>query len=248
MRSVPLALLVVLLAAAPAAQPAPAASAPTAHAVPFGSVGNEVALTLGGAGAQPARAPGAEAAWTVELVSAPAWVAATRGVAEAVVGPRRSASKAAGGDAAELGAEPVAEPSAEPVARVAFDVLPTAPVGVPGTLRLAVRDAEGTVVARKDVVVVVEAPALALGAPRPNPSRGVVRIPYALPEAGRARVRVVDVLGRTLAVLAEGEAAAGAHEARVAAGALAAGVYAVVLELEGDGGINRAVRRLTVAR
>lgn len=88
-----------------------------------------------------------------------------------------------------------------------------------------------------------DASALVLSSPRPNPTTGASEVTLTLPEAGDARVRVVDVLGRTVAVLRDGPAAAGATALRVPAG-LAPGVYTVVAE-SGDG---RAAERLTVAR
>ena len=249
-RLLPAALLAALLATSPRAQDAtPHGSAPgsapgSAHALPFGSSGHEVALALG----LPGGAAG-DAGWAVTVEAAPAWVVVTRREAMAELPPGTPGQAESSAQSSTQKAESAAEPSGEPVARVRFDLAPGAPVGQPGVIRLAVRDAAGAVVAHKDVVVVVEAPsALALGAPRPNPSRGAVRVPYRLPAAGHARVRVVDVLGRTVARLADGAAAPGAHEARIAAGALSAGVYAVVLELDGDGGTQRAVRQLTVAR
>ncbi len=77
---------------------------------------------------------------------------------------------------------------------------------------------------------------LALGAPYPNPSRGRVTIPFQLPTNGAVTVRVVDVLGRTVATLYDGQAMAGAHtvEWEGAAGpGVSAGVYLVQLEADG---------------
>ncbi|HEX8387033.1 MAG TPA: hypothetical protein VF576_12660, partial [Rubricoccaceae bacterium] len=45
---------------------------------------------------------------------------------------------------------------------------------------------------------------LALGAPFPNPAGGRVTLPYTVAAAGPVRLRVVDVLGRTVAVVADG--------------------------------------------
>ncbi|HLA63160.1 MAG TPA: T9SS type A sorting domain-containing protein, partial [Rhodothermales bacterium] len=78
----------------------------------------------------------------------------------------------------------------------------------------------------------------------PNPTAGRASVRYVLPEAGRVRVAVYDVLGREVAVLADGEGAAGRHEAVLDAGALAPGAYLVRL----TSGDTTLVRRLTVAR
>ncbi|HEX8386311.1 MAG TPA: hypothetical protein VF576_09010, partial [Rubricoccaceae bacterium] len=56
---------------------------------------------------------------------------------------------------------------------------------------------------------------LALGAPFPNPTGGRVTLPYTVAAAGPVRLRVVDVLGRTVAVVADGARGVGAHEGRL---------------------------------
>ena len=220
------------LAAAPRAQPAggPAdGGPPSAHAVPFGSAGNVLELEL----AAPAGPPDGAAldGATVAVASAPPWLAFAA----------RSAP-----------AEPSAEPGAPlgvPVARLAFDVSRAAPVGAPAEVVVEVRsggaDGGGAVLATHAVRLVVSAPAaLALGLPRPNPSAGAVAVPYEVPSAGDVRVTAHDVLGREVAVLAEGERGAGAHEARLASGSLAAGVYVVRVVAGGEA----RVRRLTIVR
>ena len=77
---------------------------------------------------------------------------------------------------------------------------------------------------------------------RPNPSRGEATVAFSLAEAGPARVAIVDVLGREVAVVASGPAEAGLHEAAVRG--LAPGTYLVVLESGGA----RVTGRLTVVR
>jgi hypothetical protein len=77
-----------------------------------------------------------------------------------------------------------------------------------------------------------------------NPARGAVSVRYAVPAGGPVRLALVDALGRVVAVLAEGEIAAGTHEVRLDAGALAAGAY--VLRL--DGAAGRIAQRVTVVR
>ena len=85
----------------------------------------------------------------------------------------------------------------------------------------------------------------ALYAPAPNPSAGrPVAVRYALPEAGAVRLSVVDVLGREVAVVAEGERSAGEHAVTTPSAGLAPGVY--VLRLQA--GARSATRKLTVTR
>ncbi|HLT48364.1 MAG TPA: T9SS type A sorting domain-containing protein [Rubricoccaceae bacterium] len=78
----------------------------------------------------------------------------------------------------------------------------------------------------------------------PNPLRGVAEMTYTLPAAARVRVAVYDVLGRAVAVLAEGAYAAGRHPLHLDASALAPGVYALRL----SAGEEALTRRFTVVR
>jgi hypothetical protein len=89
---------------------------------------------------------------------------------------------------------------------------------------------------------------LALAPPAPNPARGALRFSFDLPRAMRVRLEVLDVQGRVVAVLAEGDFGPGRHERtwdtsddRSRAGA---GLYFVRLRTpEG-----RLVRRVTLLR
>ncbi|HEX9950635.1 MAG TPA: T9SS type A sorting domain-containing protein [Rubricoccaceae bacterium] len=185
-----------------------------AHTLPFASAGNAIEISLGGASTGPL---------TVAVSSAPAWL--TFEQVEATSG--------------------AAEGTDEPVARLSFDVAREAPVSVPGDIVLTVHDASGTTVGEKTIRVEVGAPAvLSVEPPRPNPSRGSVVVPYLMPEAGSVRVSVFDLLGREVAVLVDGDEPAGAHEARLPAGHLAAGVYVIRVVSGGEA----QVARLTVVR
>jgi len=79
---------------------------------------------------------------------------------------------------------------------------------------------------------------------RPNPSASVATVAYQLPEAGAVRLRLFDVLGREVAVLAEGDRVEGEHRVDLDASQLAAGVYVLELRV----GSARAVQTMTVAR
>ena len=59
----------------------------------------------------------------------------------------------------------------------------------------------------------------------PNPFNGETVVRFSLPEEGDMRIAVTDLLGRELAVMAEGVLPAGIHERRFEASALASGVY-----------------------
>lgn len=70
-----------------------------------------------------------------------------------------------------------------------------------------------------DVVSLLGVPAapapsrLALGPVAPNPGRGPLRVPFALPRAARARLEVLDVGGRIVRTLVDEELGAGPHDA-----------------------------------
>ena len=82
-----------------------------------------------------------------------------------------------------------------------------------------------------------------LHAPAPNPSAGWARMSFTLAAAAQVRLDMVDALGRTVAVLADGPRAAGVHRAALGA-ALAPGIYTVRL----TAGDAVQVRRLVVSR
>lgn len=86
--------------------------------------------------------------------------------------------------------------------------------------------------------------ALALHAPAPNPLRGAGTIGFTLPAPSRVRLSVLDVQGREVAVLEDGERAAGAHVARLPGGALPPGLYFVRLRA----GSAELLRRIVVLR
>ena len=78
----------------------------------------------------------------------------------------------------------------------------------------------------------------------PNPTSGVVTVSWSQPMPGPARVSLLDVLGREVAVIAEGTHAAASHTASVDASHLAPGLY--VVRLLSGGATDTA--RLTVTR
>ena len=78
----------------------------------------------------------------------------------------------------------------------------------------------------------------------PNPVAATATVPFRLAAPARVRLAVVDVLGREVAVLADGPREGGEHRATFDAGRLAAGVYVIVLETPGA----RVTRTVTVVR
>ncbi len=88
--------------------------------------------------------------------------------------------------------------------------------------------------------------ALALEPVRPSPMRGTGQIGFVLPRAARARLSVLDLQGREVAVLADGVFPAGRHAAtwdgRTGRGSAPAGLYFVRLSAEGRVFSQRLVR------
>lgn len=78
----------------------------------------------------------------------------------------------------------------------------------------------------------------------PNSLTHAARVALTVAETAHATVRVVDALGRTVAVLADGALAAGPHTLALDAARLPPGVYAVVATV----GETRSVTRVTVVR
>ena len=80
--------------------------------------------------------------------------------------------------------------------------------------------------------------ALRLGASAPNPARGTLAIPFALPAAATARLTILDLQGRVIRTLVRALLPAGSHVAhwdgKTAAGARArSGVYLYRLDALG---------------
>lgn len=68
---------------------------------------------------------------------------------------------------------------------------------------------------------------------RPNPFSGATDIAFSLEVPAQARLRVMDLTGREVAVLVDGPLGVGEHTATFQADGLAAGVYVYVLEVDG---------------
>lgn len=87
---------------------------------------------------------------------------------------------------------------------------------------------------------------LSLGLATPNPGVGRMRVPFALPIATRVQVRVLDVLGRSVAKLTDGFLPAGRHNAMwdgtEKGVTVPAGIYFVRLEANGKTHTRQVVR------
>lgn len=82
---------------------------------------------------------------------------------------------------------------------------------------------------------------LALRPVAPNPTGDRARVTFSLAEDGEARVSVLDVRGREVAVLTEGPRPAGAHALTWRSSAFAPGVYVIRLAAGGEVLTRRAV-------
>ena len=76
----------------------------------------------------------------------------------------------------------------------------------------------------------------------PNPARGYITVKYELDRPASVRLAAYDARGRRVAVLAEGERAAGRHDVGWDLGRLSAGVYALRLEAGGRTATTRVTR------
>ncbi|MEM6783367.1 MAG: SdrD B-like domain-containing protein [Bacteroidota bacterium] len=84
----------------------------------------------------------------------------------------------------------------------------------------------------------------ALVEPYPNPMSGLASVRFELPEEAEVTVTLYDVLGRTVAVLAQGTFEAGRHEALLDGRTLASGTYVVRFEA----GERALAKTVTVVR
>jgi len=84
------------------------------------------------------------------------------------------------------------------------------------------------------------AAAPALGRPTPNPTRGTLTVPLALPSAMHVRAEVIDPLGRRVRVLHDGVLDAGGHLLAWDAGGAAPGVYLVRMTTPAGSVVARA--------
>ena len=74
----------------------------------------------------------------------------------------------------------------------------------------------------------------------PNPTRGLAHVTFALPRAARVHIGVLDVQGREVLTLAEGEYGAGRHQTQVTAGhGMMPGLYFVRMTTAGHTFVKR---------
>jgi hypothetical protein len=82
---------------------------------------------------------------------------------------------------------------------------------------------------------------ISLACPYPNPFNASVSIFFELPRAMNARLAIFDVLGRQVAILADGQIAAGSHEIVWTPNDLSSGIYFVRLAAETNATMTKIV-------
>lgn len=110
-----------------------------------------------------------------------------------------------------------------------------------GSIRLNLSSITGSPVSNETAAT---ASSISLSAAYPNPFAARTTLDYTLSSAQEVRIVAYDVLGREVAVLAEGIQPAGEHEATFDAASLPSGIYVVRL----TAGKTTLTRRVTVVR
>ncbi|MEM1044428.1 MAG: T9SS type A sorting domain-containing protein [Bacteroidota bacterium] len=87
-----------------------------------------------------------------------------------------------------------------------------------------------------------------LGLARPNPAAGRAVLPLVLSQDAEVRVSVSDVLGRTVATLADGPLGSGRHTLALDGETLPPGVYIVRAQIQTGSIVEAFVQRVTVTR
>ncbi len=83
----------------------------------------------------------------------------------------------------------------------------------------------------------------------PNPFNPSTTIKFAIPTASKVVVKVFDVLGREVAILANQDFAAGRYSLQFNANGLSSGVYLYTINTEGiDGSKNQAVKKMMLVK
>lgn len=86
-----------------------------------------------------------------------------------------------------------------------------------------------------------------LGYNRPNPFSSTTEITYALPEAGKVRLSVMNVYGTEITVIAEGTQTAGTYTVTFSSAGLNAGVYLYKLIVDGETSDFVETRRMVIS-
>jgi hypothetical protein len=83
---------------------------------------------------------------------------------------------------------------------------------------------------------------------RPNPFSTTTQIEYTLPESGKVRLSVVDLLGQEIAVLVNQTQSAGSYTVQYSAAGMAPGVYIYKITVEGESRDFVDTRRMVISQ
>ena len=131
-----------------------------------------------------------------------------------------------------------------------YDWLVTGPLTSTAFLKVIAHDAAGNTGSDisdaafqvNGILGVGDGPVLAFGLSGmiPNPSHGIAHVTFALPRAARVHVSVLDVQGREILTLADGEFNAGRHQVQLSASrGLSPGLYFVRMSVPGQTFVKR---------
>jgi hypothetical protein len=182
-----------------------AAATHAQHVIPFASQGNVIELAV----ANMSRAQSSEVA--VRMVGVPGWlrVAITEQTLRNI------------------------EPGHEALARFAFDVDHSAPVGQEVTISCILSTPDGQTWSKEIRLVVAAPDRFELFQNYPNPFNPKTEISYRTSEPGRVMLKVYNVLGQEVATLVDADQPAGAHRVEWNAVTFASGVYVYRLSVRG---------------
>jgi hypothetical protein len=183
------------------------------HAVPVGSTGNTIALTITNSSYLPLPEI------TVRVLRHPSWISVTSGSVHI----------------------PMLVSNSQEEVHFSFNVDPATPAGKEGTITFDIESAWGARWA-KEVDLITALPAsVRLHQNYPNPFNPITVIPFTLPQAGFVSLKVFDILGRELSTLVNEQRPAGSHHALFDASTLPSGVYFYKLHATGTVAIQKMI-------
>jgi hypothetical protein len=83
---------------------------------------------------------------------------------------------------------------------------------------------------------------------RPNPFSNSTQIEYTLPESGKVRLSVVDLLGQEIEVLVNQSQSAGSYTVQYNAAGVAPGVYIYKITVQGESRDFVETRRMVISQ
>ena len=131
------------------------------------------------------------------------------------------------------------------VARLSFSIERSAPIGKPEPLVYTILDESGQRWTREMRLSVAPPAEFALFQNYPNPFNPTTTVGYQLAAESKVRLSVYDLLGREVAVLADGTGWTGFHKGTMDASSLSSGMYILRLVATPQGG-KQVVKQRTM--